>query len=159
MRIANYELDLYYTSEVSDCVWEKLDGLLRVPIVAASGDSQLFSVQSIPYADMNKICYIDIDTTYVTINNQDVLPYESFDAQTCMNGDTFRCQLHRFGNNNLKRSMCIKHLIKVGATIESIQGLCPVECHAETEPEVQLQGTCMPVRTDVSCGVRTKLFH
>ncbi len=140
MSVPNYEINLYYKLAIADCVWEKRDGILRVqiPIVKAQSSWQLYSIQTIPYAYHNRTCYIDLDTTYVAKNNEEIAPFENHDAKDCLSSEGFLCQIPKYGNKASKENTCIKKILG-GAKIEELQTICPVTCHLDNEPSVSLQ--------------------
>lgn len=141
MAIPDYEIDLYYKTEIADCVWERNTGLIRVqvPIVSSKSEWKLQKIQAIPYTYFNRTCYIDIPTTYVGVNGDEIIPFENHDIKTCLTSRDFLCHVPRYGNKNSRQNTCIRKMVK-GDSIDELQKICPIDCHANTKPEVALQG-------------------
>jgi len=101
---------------------------VNIPIVPKNSEWKLFMIQSIPYAWGNQTCHLQLSTTVVAVNGNEIIPFEERDLDECVTGSDFLCRLQEFGMKATKQMSCIKKLIG-GAPIKDLQQICKIDCH------------------------------
>ena len=127
LAISDDDLSTYYVLPLTTCEYEEHEVTisLKVPIVKAKSSWKLAEVTLVPFTTNNQICYINLDSIYVAISGNSLVPINNH--KHCQPFKDKMCLVPENYNHPSVSNECIKLLLQ-GSYDEKLKTACRYHC-------------------------------